>query len=867
MEAVDSGLLSLPEYEDISDGMSAMSYLSKVEDVCRLRKASRGHFGLRPTIYSSAELTVRDLKKKKTAAWKAYTSCVPESQEFRRRFEIFKSLRHDFAAAVRSANDSAQQQLWKECLLNRSRSPKQYWREIGYGVLPDAKNSAFEMIDLSLFFDHFSNLAKAVVSVPTVPHAPDPVLSRNEILDGPICEFEVKEVIQELSGMTSSGGYPISSQDFKWMASNYMFLNMLLCVLNYVYQTGTMPASWMVGTLCPIPKPNKDPLPSNCRPLAVAILIQRILSSIVARRLESWASLNDDQAGFRRHRSIVDQIFILTAVCERAVFNGQQVFLAFIDYSSAFDTVSHSKLWEILKKRGISPVTLQYLQNLYNGATNKIKWQGKLSEPYRLEKGVRQGDPCSGILFNIYLDALTEAVAAGRASLIMIEELGLFLLKFADDIVLFAYSVSELQLSLDRLTDFSLAHELVVNVKKSFSMVVKGLKRSEFLVNVAVNGSVLEQVSEFRYLGYHINECLNTTRSRKYQTRSLTSSFFVFLQKLANLPPGYPFRVAEHMFEATVASTASFCTEITGANTVANDLQFQFWKRCFGLRRSTPHDALYHLIGQGPQTHRHLFLQFKYFVRALRRKSGLVYGAAVTFIENSKLRKRSWFKSAMLPWATVIHLDWARDHKWWITTLTRDEPQKFLDLLRQRFWHDVSQRIQVNSLDKGRLSFLSLFKVPTPPSRAEFLDILPRHQAAVIMKSLSSGHHFRIETGRWNKTDKTLRTCNHCGSIEDENHVLFECFLYYDLREKFFELLGNDCSRVDFSVFFWELIRNRVDWSDEDRRRLICLSNFLRKVLDLSYQVFNGVVVLCRSPTPDLMQDVASLPLRNEVEA
>ncbi|OQV19642.1 hypothetical protein BV898_06414 [Hypsibius exemplaris] len=78
-------------------------------------------------------------------------------------------------------------------------------------------------------------------------------------------------------------------------------------------------------------------------------------------------------------------------------------------------------------------------------------------------------------------------------------------------------------------------------------------------------------------------------------------------------------------------------------------------------RRSTPTDALLCPTGCVSQSHRQTLSQVKFIIRALRRKSGLIFAAMQLAIDSAKLRKRSWFRSAMQPWANIMEQNWAED--------------------------------------------------------------------------------------------------------------------------------------------------------------------------------------------------------------
>ena len=77
---------------------------------------------------------------------------------------------------------------------------------------------------------------------------------------------------------------------------------------------------------------------------------------ILQARLQQYVNheLSDIEAGFRKGRGTRDQIANICWLIEKAREFQKNVYFCFIDYTKGFDCVDHNKLWEILKKMGIS---------------------------------------------------------------------------------------------------------------------------------------------------------------------------------------------------------------------------------------------------------------------------------------------------------------------------------------------------------------------------------------------------------------------------------------------------------------------------------------------------------------------------------
>ena len=76
---------------------------------------------------------------------------------------------------------------------------------------------------------------------------------------------------------------------------------------------------------------------------------------ILQARLKQYMSheLPDVQAGFRKGRGTRDQIANIHWIIVRLREFQKSIYLCFIDYAKAFDSVDHNNLWKILKEMGI----------------------------------------------------------------------------------------------------------------------------------------------------------------------------------------------------------------------------------------------------------------------------------------------------------------------------------------------------------------------------------------------------------------------------------------------------------------------------------------------------------------------------------
>ena len=91
-------------------------------------------------------------------------------------------------------------------------------------------------------------------------------------------------------------------------------------------------------------------------------------------------------------------------ITEKAREFQENIYFCFIDYAKAFDCVDHSKLWKILKEKGIPDHLTCLLRNLYAGQEETVRTGHGTTDWFRIGKGVRQGCILSLCLFNLYAE-------------------------------------------------------------------------------------------------------------------------------------------------------------------------------------------------------------------------------------------------------------------------------------------------------------------------------------------------------------------------------------------------------------------------------------------------------------------------------
>ena len=110
---------------------------------------------------------------------------------------------------------------------------------------------------------------------------------------------------------------------------------------------------------------------------------------------------------------------------------------------------------------------------MYQNVKSKVKYDNSISSSFECSLGVRQGECLSPFLFAMYLNDLEDEFYLKGSDGIDIGVLKIFLLLYANDIIIFARSAEELQNNLDHLHEYSTRYRLIVNTSKTKVMVFR----------------------------------------------------------------------------------------------------------------------------------------------------------------------------------------------------------------------------------------------------------------------------------------------------------------------------------------------------------------------------------------------------------
>lgn len=279
---------------------------------------------------------------------------------------------------------------------------------------------------------------------------------------------------------------------------------MLHKLCNLIWKDKNWPTDWTRSVFLPLPKKGDTRDCKNNRTISLISHASKILLYIIVERIKQYIhrEIPPEQAGFVEGRGTRDQIANIRNIMEKAMEFNFPVYMCFIDYSKAFDTVQHQKLWMSLVSMGFPKHVVELLRTLYAHQESVVRTACGDSAWFNIEQGVRQGCILSPHLFNAYAEYIMRMALDNCMSGISIGGRRINNLRYADDTTLLAGSAKELEDLIERVRTESEKFGLFLNVSKTKVMIINQLEENP---SIHAGNQAIEIIDQFNFLGSMIS--------------------------------------------------------------------------------------------------------------------------------------------------------------------------------------------------------------------------------------------------------------------------------------------------------------------------------------------------------------------------
>ena len=327
----------------------------------------------------------------------------------------------------------------------------------------------------------------------------------------------------------------------------------------------TVPRYWKTSCIIPVPKIPRPSRHNDYRPVALTSIPMKCLERIILKHLISQTLSYQDplQFAYRHYRSTDDAVLCLlhTIMQHLDTFNAS-VRILFVDFSSAFNTISPHLLIRKLKNMSVNSQLIRWVADFLVRRPQFVKVNSMRSHMRLTNTGSPQGSVVSPTLFTIFTADCTPILADSNDKLY----------KFADDkglaglITADQHTVYEQEVN--RLVTWCDNNNLILNVKKTKEMLIDFRKNKQSPPPLKIKGEEVERVNSYKYLGMLLTNTITWDEHVNMLVRKCQQRMY-FLRKL------HRFNVSGkilHMFyRSTIESIFRYCISCWGGSITSSN--------------------------------------------------------------------------------------------------------------------------------------------------------------------------------------------------------------------------------------------------------------------------------------------------------
>ena len=333
----------------------------------------------------------------------------------------------------------------------------------------------------------------------------------------------ITKLLQDLKPHKAAGPDQLSPMVLKSLAKS--IAPTLQLIFQRSLDTGVVPQDWKQANVVPVYKKGNKSDPSNYRPISLTCvcskLLEHVLASNIMLHLETHNILKDCQHGFRSKRSCETQLIEFIDQIHQNLAARQRVDAIVMDFSKAFDKVSHTRILLKMDRYGISNQATNWTRSFLTGRLQRVVVEGESSHNAPVTSGVPQGSVLGPLLFLIYINDLPDCVRS-------------HVRLFADDTIVYRFIKSRndeltLQQDLKALEAWEQLWLMEFHPKKCVLLPISKGKCSP-PPDYHLHGHCLEKVDSAKYLGVTLSKDLKWKEHIESTTKSANSTL-AFLRR------------------------------------------------------------------------------------------------------------------------------------------------------------------------------------------------------------------------------------------------------------------------------------------------------------------------------------------------
>ena len=377
--------------------------------------------------------------------------------------------------------------------------------------------------------------------------------------------------------------------------------------------TGTIPKGWTDTIIIPIFKKGDKALIENYRPISLLEnlrkLFERCLEIFIKSKMER---LEIQQGGFREGRSTLDQILCLDNIMRvhKKQFKKFPI-VSYLDIKAAYDSVDRSILFDDCIEKGIHPIVVEMLKQLFEFNKAKVSINGNTTQSFRMKAGVQQGSILSPLLYSIFIDKVVKELQKGPG-IEMENGTKINNLLYADDIAIISKTAKDMNNLL------SIAQRVVRERNFTFNN-QKCVYTAEREVILKLGSESIEKVGSFNYLGVQFNYKGMDSHGHLLSIKCKMEKKINFFTIIGMNKNGYRPLTKSLLYKSFIRSVMEYGIAILRITkkslAILNSIQNMALSKMFSVNRKTSIQTLQMISGILPMANRERILKLKWLNR------------------------------------------------------------------------------------------------------------------------------------------------------------------------------------------------------------------------------------------------------------
>ncbi|GJU81763.1 putative RNA-directed DNA polymerase, eukaryota, reverse transcriptase zinc-binding domain protein [Tanacetum coccineum] len=298
--------------------------------------------------------------------------------------------------------------------------------------------------------------------------------SDSYILDAPFSSDEIKNAVWDCGGGKAPGpdGFTFKFIKQYWDTIGKDFIDMI--------KTFEIDSHILRGCnssfIALVPK-NQNPLHiEDYRPISLIGCQYKVIAKLLANRLLQvvHTMVSDVQTTYIKGRHIIDGPLMVNETISWAMKKKERLFVLKVDFEKAFDSLDWKFLDHIMDQMGFSVKWRKWIHGCLDSAYASVLINGSPTKEFKINKGLRQGDPLSPFLFILAAEALHVSLQEAKMKNVFegvkvgSNSVDISILQFADDaLIMGKWSLNNAKNLCLILRCFHMASGLKVNFAKS----------------------------------------------------------------------------------------------------------------------------------------------------------------------------------------------------------------------------------------------------------------------------------------------------------------------------------------------------------------------------------------------------------------